>query len=119
MNYTTITINGEKIGLKFGMASFRYLSEGKFVEGKSFSNNQLTEIGIAHIIYSGYYNNCLVKDIDQKLSFEDIVDFIELNFSNEAFFNELKSIIDIWSKSDFIQNNKPDEPKKKITRGKK
>ena len=119
MNYTTITINGEKVGLKFGMASFRYLSEGKFVEGKAFSNNQLTEIGIAHILYSGYQNNCLVKDIDEKYSFEDFVDFIELNITNENFMNEMKSVIDVWSKSDFIQGNQPVETKKKNTRGKK
>ena len=56
MNYTTITINDTKLGLKFGMASFRYLSD-KFVEGKAYSNNELNEIGIAHILYSGYYNN--------------------------------------------------------------
>ena len=119
MNYTTLTINGEKIGLKFGMASFRYLSEGKFVEGKAFSNNQLTEIGIAHIIYSGYQNNCLVKEIEQKYSFENFVDFIEVNFTKDDFLNEIKSILDVWSKSDFIQNNQQVESKKKSTRGKK
>jgi len=33
----------------------------KFIEGKAYSNNELNEIGIAHILYSGYYNNLLDK----------------------------------------------------------
>ena len=76
MNYTTITINDQKVGLKFGMASFRYLSE-KFVEGISFNNGELTEIGIAHLIYSGYLNNCLVKDVIPQHKFEYFSDYVE------------------------------------------
>lgn len=119
MNYTTLTINDEKIGLKFGMASFRYLSEGKFVEGKSFQNNVITEIGIAHIIYSGYMNNCLVKEQEEQYSFEFFVDFIEFNLKNEKVINEIKNIIDVWSKSDFIKQKSDETTKKKSTRGKK
>jgi len=119
MNYTTLTINNEKIGLKFGMASFRYLSEGKFVEGKSFQNNIITEIGIAHIIYSGYMNNCLVKEIDEQYSFEFFVDFVESNIKNEKVMDEIKNIINIWANSDFIKSKSDESTKKKSTRGKK
>jgi len=120
MNYCTITINGEKIGLKFGMASFRYLSQNKFVEGKSFQNNELTEIGIAYILYSGYYNNTIVKDIEPTLTFENFVDYIEANLKNKEFIEEAKNAIQIWSQSDFIKNTQEsEEPKKKNSRGKK
>lgn len=121
MNYTTLTINGEKVGLKFGMASFRYLSEGKFVEGKAFADNQLTEIGIAHILYSGYYNNCLVKEAEINYSFEDFVDFIEMNFSNEKVQDEIKNVLEIWAKSEFLKPKEEvsTESKKKNTRGRK
>jgi len=122
MNYTTITINGEKIGLKFGMASFRYLSEGKFVEGKSFANNQLTEIGIAHILYSGYYNNCIIKEIDPSLNFENFVDFVESNIIKQDGFSEIQKAVELWAASDFIKsedNSKQEESKKKRIRGKK
>lgn len=121
MNYTTITVNGEKIGLKFGMASFRYLSEGKFIEGKSFANNQLTEIGIAHIIYSGYYNNCLVKDTEIKYSFEHFVDYIEMNYDDEKVQNDIKECLEIWAKSEFLKPKEQEttESKKKNIRGKK
>ena len=76
MNYTSIIINGQKVGIKFGMASFRYLSD-KFSEGKAYHNNELTEIGIAYIVYSGYYNNCIVREEEPALSFSDIVDWVE------------------------------------------
>jgi hypothetical protein len=120
MNYTTITINGTKIGLKFGMASFRYLSD-KFVEGKAYTNNELNEIGIAHILYSGYYNNCLIKDVEIEHSFESFVDFIEANLTNEGVLSEIKDIIQIWSQNEFLkQKEEPkQEAKKKTTRGKK
>jgi hypothetical protein len=120
MNYTTITINGTKIGLKFGMASFRYLSD-KFVEGKAYTNNELNEIGIAHILYSGYYNNCLIKDAEIEHSFESFVDFIETNLNNEGVLSEIKDIIQIWSQNEFLkQKEEPkQETKKKTTRGKK
>jgi hypothetical protein len=122
MNYTTITIKDQKIGLKFGMASFRYLSD-KFIDGIAFQNDELNEIGISHILYGGYYNNCLVKGTDATLTFEDFVDYIELNISNDEFLIELKSIISIWSSSDFIKKTQEvaldKNPKKKTTRGKK
>lgn len=119
MNYTTLTIDDEKIGIKFGMAAFRYLSEGKFVEGKSFQNNIITEIGIAHIIYSGYMNNCLVKEQEEQYSFEFFVDFVESNIKNQKIMDEIKNIINIWANSDFIKQKSDETTKKKSTRGKK
>ena len=121
MNYTTITINGTKIGLKFGMASFRYL-QTRFVEGVAFNNDGLNEIGISHIIYSGYYNNCLIKDVEATLSFGEIVDWIESNLKNDDTVEEIKKVVNLWTESDFIKKTQTDtqeQPKKKTTRGKK
>jgi hypothetical protein len=121
MNYTTITINDQKVGLKFGMASFRYLSE-KFVEGISFQNGELTEIGIAHLIYSGYYNNCLIKDVVPQYKFEFFSDFVESNLKNDSFLVEMKEVLRIWGENEFIKQaatSNEEEPKKKISRGKK
>jgi hypothetical protein len=120
MNYITITINDQKIGLKFGMASFRYLQD-KLVEGKSFQGGDLNEIGLAHIIYSGYFNNCLVKDVEPSLKFEEFVDWIEGNLLNEDVMAQIKSVIDVWTNNQYIQqaNNLAEEPKKKTSRLKK
>ena len=118
MNYCTLTIDSKKIGLKFGMASFRYLSEGKLVEGKSFNGNEINEIGISHILYSGYYNNCLVKDAEPELTFEDFVNYVENSLirNNDEIMNAMK----VWSENDFIKQAQPttETPKKKSSPGK-
>ena len=121
MNYTTIEIDGQKLGLKFGMASFRYL-QSKFIDGVSFNGNDLNEIGIAHILYSGYYNNCIIKDIIPSYTFEHFVDFIENNLKNDDKVIEIKNIIELWASNDFIKSVEKvnvEETKKKTTRGKK
>lgn len=120
MNYCTLTINGQKVGLKFGMASFRYLSDGKLVEGKSFNKNELNEVGIAHILYSGYYNNCLVKDVEPSLTFEDFVDYIEATLVNKGGLEEITNAVKVWADNDFIKQTQTEtEPKKKTSRGKR
>jgi hypothetical protein len=124
MNYTTITINDQKVGLKFGMASFRYLSD-KFKDGISFENGELNEIGVAHLVYSGYYNNCLVKGVLPEMTFENLVDYIETNIMKPEFLEELKGIIKVWGESDMIKSNVAQteqvepEAKKKSSRGRK
>ena len=127
MNYTTITINDQKVGLKFGMASFRYISE-KLKDGITFENGEINEIGIAHLVYSGYYNNCLVKGVLPEMTFEALLDYIEANIMKNDFLQELKEIIDIWGQSDMIKQNvvltedpkeQSDVTKKKNSRGRK
>jgi hypothetical protein len=122
MNYTKININGEDISLKFGMASFRYLAD-KFVSGISFDDSGFNEIGISHLIYSGYYNWCLVKVEKPKYSFEDFVDYVEANLANEKFIEEIKEVVKVWSDSDYIKSSiaeaSNEEPKKKTSRGMK
>ena len=120
MNYIQITIGNRKVGLKFGMASFRYISD-KFVDGISFNGGDLNEIGVAHLIYSGYYNNCLVKQTPMDMTFEDVVDFVEGNLNNVEFMKELTEVIKLWGENKFIRQaqNDTEEPKKKSSRGKK
>jgi hypothetical protein len=124
MNYTTITINDQKVALKFGMASFRYLSD-KFKDGISFENGELNEIGIAHLLYSGYYNNCLVKGVLPEMTLENLVDYIEVNILKSEFLEELKKVISVWGESDMIKSSVAsaqeidDKAKKKTSRGKK
>jgi len=116
MNYTQIEINGEKVGLKFGMASFRYLANSKFVG----DSQELDEISIGKILYSGYYNNCIIKDVEPSLTLENFVDYIESNTSNEDFIQEIKRVISIWGENEIIKKaNNTETAKKKTSRGKK
>jgi len=121
MNYTTIDIEGNTIGLKFGMASFRYL-QGRLKSGISYNGNELTEIGFAQILYSGYYNNCIVKDIVPEYKFEYFVDFVEKNLNNPIILEKIKNVIELWTNNDILKSAESkvnDESKKKTTRGRK
>lgn len=122
MNYTTVTINGEKLGLKFGMASFRYLQE-KLNNNLIMQNDELNELGISYLIYSGYYNNCLVKEVEPTYNLEYFVDWVENGMNNEDVVEQIKNILIIWGNNQFIKNAQPkeekEETKKKSTRLKK
>lgn len=122
MNYTTVTINGEKLGLKFGMASFRYLQE-KLNNKVIMQNDELNELGIAYLIYSGYYNNCLVKEVEPTYNLEYFVDWVENGMNDEDVVEQIKNILIIWGNNQFIKNAQPkeekEEAKKKSTRLKK
>lgn len=102
MNYTRITISGQEIGLKFGMYSARYLAD-KLQNGYCFVGDNITEIGIAHVVYSGYLNNCAVKDAPAALTFEDIVDFVEGSVKDQDRVAALASVIKVWSDCQIIQ----------------
>lgn len=121
MNYITIDIEGKTIGLKFGMVSFRYL-QTRLKSEISYNGNELTEIGFAQILYSGYYNNCVIKDVVPEYNFEYFVDFVEKNLNNPIILDEIKKVIELWINNDILksaQSAKNDESKKKTTRGKK
>lgn len=122
MNYTTVTINGEKLGLKFGMASFRYLQE-KLNNNVIMQNDELNELGISYLIYSGYYNNCLVKEVEPTYNLEYFVDWVENGMNDEDVVEQIKNILIIWGNNQFIKNAQPkeekEEAKKKSTRSKK
>lgn len=111
MNYTKLTINDQSIGLKFGMYSARYLSD-KLQNGFCFQGDQITEIGIAHVVYSGYLNNCAVKDEAPTLTFEQIVDFVEGSIQDKDKVEALTSVIKVWSESQIIAQAAEDTKKK-------
>lgn len=110
MNYTTITIENKEIGLKFGMYSGRYLSD-KLTNGFCFVGDEITEIGIAHLIYAGHLNNCAVKDEKPQITFEEVVDFVEGSIRDEDKIRSLTNVVKVWS--DLQIKNTGDEGKKK------
>jgi hypothetical protein len=118
MNYCTLTINGTKTGIKFGMASYRFL-QGKLIEGITHQGEELNEIGIAYILYSGYWNNCIIKDVEPELTFADFVEFIEGNLKNQEALAEIRNALELWTKNEFIKQAETGEAKKKTSPSKK
>ena len=112
MNYTKLKLQETEIGLKFGMYSARYLSE-KLTNGFCFDGDQITEIGIAHVVYSGYINNCAIKDQVPEVTFEQVVDFVESSIGDEDKVNALAHVIKVWSEAQLLKAE--DTKKKKIS----
>jgi hypothetical protein len=115
MNYTKLKLNDQEIGLKFGMYSARYLSD-KLTNGYCFNGDEITEIGIAHVIYGGYLNNCAIKDIQADITFEDIVDHVESSITDASKVDALTSVIKVWSESQLIKAATEDTKKNKSSK---
>lgn len=112
MNYTTINIENEKIGLKFGMYAARYLSN-KLTNGFCFDGDSITEIGISHVLYAGYLNNCAIKDIEPTLTFERVVDFVEECSKDADKVATLTDVIKVWTDVQFAPTENTEGTKKK------
>lgn len=103
MNYTTIKINDEVVNLRFGMASFRYLSTKDIKE--------FDEIGVSHILYSGYYNWCLVNEVIPSFKFADFVDYVESSMNTDV--SEINDAMKVWSDNQLLKDAVDDGKKKK------
>ena len=114
MNYTTINIDEQKIGLKFGMYAARYLST-KLSNEFCFQGEEITEIGISHVIYAGYLNNCAIKDIKPELTLERVVDFVEGSIKDADKVTALTDVIKVWADAQLPKTNESAETKKKRT----
>jgi hypothetical protein len=95
MNTTKITINSHDVVLKFGMRAAKYL-ESKLSSKYFFDGENITEIGMAHVIYGGHLNYCAVKDEPEIVTFEQIVDFIESSLTNKDAIQEITDAIKLW-----------------------
>ena len=118
MNYTAITIQGKEVGLKFGMPSFRIISE-KMEKLMGYDDENLNETGIAVVLYAGYVNNCMLKDISPELTLEHFSDYTESAIIN-GDAKQIQGAIDVWVNSQFMQKavenaKEVNEPKKKST----
>lgn len=114
MNYTTILIGETEIGLKFGMHAARYLSQ-KLDNGFCFDGDSITEIGIAHVVYAGYLNNCAVKDMKPGLSFEEVVDFVETSVNDVDKVATLTNVIQLWTSVQFVPKEQTETKKKRTS----
>ena len=71
------------------------------------------DLGITKIIYSGYQNNCINKDIEATLSFEDFSRIVDELAVTPEGLEELKAVIKSWTESTDIQKLVKDTGEKK------
>lgn len=99
MNYTQITINGSKVGLKFGMMCSREFFE-LMDKKKLMSGQTINELGIAYLLWFAYLNNCEVKQSDPVHTFEEFYDLVE---SSQNGNDEITKALDVWANTEPVK----------------
>jgi hypothetical protein len=91
--YIQFSLDGKKVGIKFAYPAMRMFFEAMqekeqfyFVQGEVSS---MTIEGLAKLIECGYKNNCLIKEFEPEITYEQ-------------FFNWVESAIDDPEKSEAI-----------------
>lgn len=114
--YCAITINGVAVGLKFGMLAVQLFSEAIEKGKRLFIDENLNELGITYVLWTGYINNCEVKLADPVLSFENFADLVEDASYSEESKSQVFEAIKCWSESRTVKtitDNVRDTKKKK------
>lgn len=98
--YTQIEIDGNVVGIKFGLPALRMLLE-KAIEFPNIWNDNTTfnEAGWAYMLYFGYINNCMLKEMSPVFKFEIFMDYVEDVADDAVKSQDLKNAISIWGKS--------------------
>jgi hypothetical protein len=76
--YIAIEINSEKLGIKFGMPANEWFTR-KLEEDNSLVgvDGSTSLIGVAYLIFYGYLNNCLHKDIEPTYKVGHFIEWVE------------------------------------------
>lgn len=102
----TITISGQVVRLKFGLPAvrrvFEKMAEHTLVE-KRGEEERYNDLGIAHVLYAGYLNGCMLHDAAPTLSFEHFYDYIEDFADDQSGKEEIIAAIRAFEESRFVK----------------
>lgn len=101
--YTEIVISDHKIGLKYGLPAIRQIAE-KMQKFSLITGDSYNELGIAHIIYAGYCNECVIKDIVPTLSFNIFYEFVENAITDGDLKEKIEDTIRTFEDSRFLKS---------------
>lgn len=94
------SIKGNKVGMKFGLESLMMIEERmKKTQKVPKLGGVYDLITLAYYAYAGYYNNCLVKDTEIELAYEDFYDEFVDRKNDHAFIEEIKTMMDVFNAS--------------------
>lgn len=100
--YTQIEINGQQVGLKFAYPAIKWFMEAAagsdlyFIEGDS---GGFTVEGLAKLIQCSYKNNCLLKEVEPVLTYEDFFNWVEQGQETETGQADLIRVTDVYAQS--------------------
>lgn len=96
--YIQADILGKTRGLKFGSLAAENilpeLAQLGVITGGNYSSAMLSVV-----IYWGLYNNCFVKRQEMDFTFEQVCDWVDENWTNEAVHPMIQDIVKAWEDS--------------------
>lgn len=115
MSFTTITIEGKEVGLRFGYPCIRWFTEASFDNPDYFDKAEsLTDIGVAKLLQFAYKNDCVVKEVKPDLSFVKFYEWVEQRVSLSGETNpELAEVIKIFLESQPVVDQKKNQETEK------
>lgn len=119
--YTSIVIDGETLGLKFGMPANRIFMEYVALNADRIANGSYNETDIGNLIYAGYINNCMIKDEEPRYKLGFFIGFVDDNLYDDEQKGEFERIARVYEESKQTKKmieaitNVADDLKKKLT----
>jgi hypothetical protein len=111
--YTTILINGETVGIKFGYLAIKAFSLAaekkravyydKVKDGDGKDVDQLSFLGIAKLIQCGYNNNCELKEVEPTLTLEDFNDWVEGSTGDPERQKQVTEALTVFAQSQYVK----------------
>lgn len=101
--YIQINVNGKPVGLKFAFPANRMFAEA--LEKKpdlyiiSGEQANFTVEGLAKFIHCGYLNNCLIKEVEPELTYEDFFNYSEDGLESEERVEEIRKVMECWGET--------------------
>ena len=99
--YTTITIGGQQVGLRFGIAAIKIAREKKAIKIVGEVIETQTTVNTAHYLRAAYIDNCYVKEMDAVIPFEKFVEWAEEQEVNGG--GEVQRISKVITESNYVK----------------
>lgn len=118
-NYTTYKLGDKTLGIKFGLPALRRMAESFDKYPVVDADGSYNPLGVAHIIYSGYLNNLLIKEQEPDSEVLGLlVDQLEMGwavrFTEPAAWDEAARVVTFMAESMLVKSLTEDN-KKKLT----
>ncbi len=110
-----ISINGQTVRLKFGLPAVRRIFQKMEELPEDFTTgNHYSDIGLSHILFSGYQNACLMEDARPALAYKDFYELVEDARFDAVLQDSIVAAIRIFEESRFVKRmSEPTEEEEK------
>lgn len=103
-NYMKIAIDGKEVGLKFGFAQVKEFAIAMANNlAVYFDGDTISPIGIAKLIHTAHRNDCLLKEVEPSITFEQISDWVDSSASDEKKNETLNKVVAVWQESEYTK----------------